>query len=351
MNQPSPRRAASGTLTSAQPPMYPPGVSLLAAPLYAVWPQAAEDVALSEDDIPWGLPQRELAYPEPPAAPAVLAAAAATAAAVGLLAIVFGQIGSPNTGITAGYLAGLGTAAWSVASDQLWQHGPAMLWVAAGVALAASRPVASGLAYGAAILTRPPTALIAAATGLYRARSSRQWKPALLIGSGAAAGMAVYLAYNRVMFGEITLSAGYGSAFEEAALESPGFDYLGNLFLAGFSFHRGLFVWSPFLLLLLPGLAAAWRAAPDWVRGSALGGVVYLLVQYKVNRYTGGFDFATYRYPLEGLTALAPLLYLAHRHWVSRWRQAGLAFLAVALLSVALQLMAAVGITPLLTPA
>jgi hypothetical protein len=49
------------------------------------------------------------------------------------------------------------------------------------------------------------------------------------------------------------------------------------------SVRPGLFVWSPFLLALLPGLRPAWRAAPDWVQGFALTGGAYLLVHWNLN--------------------------------------------------------------------
>jgi hypothetical protein len=328
--------------------MYPPGVTVVAAPLYAIWPVDAQTVIVPADEIPWGLPQAELAYPLPPPAPAVVAAAATTAAAIGFLAVSFSILGASGRAALAGaYLAGLGTAAWSVASDQLWQHGPAMMWIALGLVLSARRPVASGLAWGAAILTRPPVAVMAAAVGLMAAWKSRSWRPAFQIGAGACGGLALYLAYNAVMFGEATIGGGYGSSFATRSLAVPGIDFVGNLFLAGFSPYRGLFVWSPFLLLLLPGLRRGWQSAPGWVRGGAVGGLVYLLLQYKANRYSGGFAFPTYRYPLEGITAMAPLLFLSYREWVASRPRAQLAFLGLALLSAAMHLLGAIDLTPL----
>ncbi|NNC41124.1 MAG: hypothetical protein HKN95_10570, partial [Acidimicrobiia bacterium] len=97
---------------------------------------------------------------------------------------------------------------------------------------------------------------------------------------------------------------------------------------------RGFLLWSPFLLVLIPGLRAAWKAAPAWVRGSALGGLVYLLVQYKANRFSGGGGFFTYRYPLEALTAAAPLLYLSYREWVAPRPRIGKAFVALSSASI-----------------
>jgi hypothetical protein len=91
----------------------------------------------------------------------------------------------------------------------------------------------------------------------------------------------------------------------------------------------------------------AWKAAPSWVRGAAGGAVLYLLLQYKANRYSGGVNFVTYRYPLEALTALAPLLFLSYSKWVkARSRRVTLFVLAVAL-SIVIHALAALGVPPL----
>ncbi len=99
-----------------------------------------------------------------------------------------------------------------------------------------------------------------------------------------------------------------------------------------FDLRRGFLVWSPFLLVLLPGLPAGWRAAPAWVRSAAVGGLVYLLLQYGANRFSGGDGHFTYRYPLEMLTAASPLLVLSARHWTlqTRLRRKALLFTVVA---------------------
>jgi hypothetical protein len=306
---------------------YPPGAAVLATPIYAIWPQDPYPVTYQPEDIDhfWQQVYPELNEPTTrvlvPVAPGAIAAAVSTAAAVGLLAVVFRRLGGSATqAFMAASVAGVGTSAWAVAADSLWQHGPAMLWVALALVLSESRLLGSGLAYGAAILTRPPLAIIAAGSGLVQSWRQRSVRPALLVGAGAAAGLVAFLVYNGLVFGDPSISAGYGPVFQNNVVS--GLDvgrYLRTLFDALFSRQVGVFVYSPFLLVLLPGLRAGWRAAPSWARGAALGGVVYLLVQYKANRATGG-DFIGYRYPLEPLVAAAPVLFLAFREHVARRR-------------------------------
>ncbi len=311
---------------------YPPGTALLAAPLYAVWPQNADLESLS------GLNRPDVAPVElliPPIAPAAITASLAVAAAIGLLGVAFRRLDSTSGFALAGaYVAGLGTSAWSVAADRLWQHGPAMLWIALALVLARRRVLASGFAFGAAVLTRPPTAVIAAATGLYRGWKERSIRPVVLTGVGALVGVGLFLAYNQAVFGSLSISAGYGTTFQDRALDGDLASYAKNVFLGVFSASRGFLIWSPFLLVLIPGLPAAWKAAPSWVRGSAIGGLLYLLIQYKANRFSGGSGFYSYRYPLEMLTAAAPLLYLSFKEWVEPRPRPLRIFLALAIASV-----------------
>lgn len=326
---------------------YPPGTSLLAAPLYAVWPEDAKPITYQPDHIPERVrkvDQEPLTFLFPPVAPAAITAALTTAVAIGFLALTFVRLGgSAAMSVGAAYLAGLGTSAWAVASDQLWQHGPAMAWLALALLLSDRHLVGSGFAFGAAILTRPPLALIAAASGALRTIRARSLRPALLVGAGSFIGLVGFLTYNWWAFGEFSVSAGYGTGFQDNVASGVGIDYLRNLFLAAFSVRYGLLVWSPFLLVLLPGLKYGWRAAPDWARGASLGGILYLLVQYKANRASGG-DFLGYRYPLEALTAAAPVLFLSYKEHLAKRPQLQRAFVWAAVVSIGMQLLAAFGI-------
>ncbi len=191
-----------------------------------------------------------------------------------------------------------------------------MLWIVTGTLLSASHRWLAGLGFGAAVLTRPHTAVIAAANGLTQAWQRRSIRPAVEIGVGSALGLAALIGFNALVFGSPSITGGYSDSFATNATSAEVSGFFRNIFLALVHPTRGLLVYSPFLILLIPGIPAAWRKAPAWVRGSALGGLIYLLVQLKANRYSGGDSFWGYRYPLEMLAAAAPLLLLSYTEWV-----------------------------------
>lgn len=177
--------------------------------------------------------------------------------------------------------------------------------------------VRSRLWHGQHNPTRPHTALVAAGNGLWQSIQGRRLKPAIAIGSGSSIGLAGLILYNNAVFGSPPITAGYGSSFASRASSLDVLDYVGNVALAFVHIQRGLSVYLPFLVLLIPGLRTAWKAAPAWVRGSAIGGVLYLLLQFKANRCSGGEGFWGYRYPPETLAA-APLLMLSYVEWARK---------------------------------
>jgi hypothetical protein len=297
---------------------YPPGAALLAAPIYAVWPQEAELIPPGDarrwDDF-------DFALVLPPFAPAAITAALVTALAVavaGLTARVY--VGS-TVAMAGTYVYGLATGAWGVAADTLWQHGPAMLWLALGIYLAVrDRGWWSGIAFGLAVLTRPITAVIVAVLGLSTAWRERSPWPAVRLGVGSLAGLAVLLFYNAVVFGSATISGGYSRNVADVALDSDLVWYVRNVLGGLFDPAQGLLTVSPFIIALGVGTFREWKALPGVLRSATLGAIAYLLVQWKLNRYSGGDGFVGYRYPLEAIAALAPALYFGWT-WISQNRR------------------------------
>lgn len=303
-------RTPSGHVVS----QYPPGAALVAAPFYLVYPRAETRTlfGVNEPDSPG------VALEVPSLVPAAVAASLATALAVGFLTLTCLSFLAPSRAVVGGYVIGLGTGAWAVASNALWQHGPAMLWIAVGLFLASRRHLlGAGLAFGMAIFTRPHTALIAAGLGLALGIARRTVKPVIRVAIGSSLGLAAVVVYNWIVFGTASISGGYGSSFTDRALSGNWWWYLRNVAGALFDPAHGLLIWAPFLVVLIPGLIKAWKIAPDWVRGAAVGGLLYLLLQLKANRFSGGDGHFAYRYPLEMLAACAPLLVLSWREWVS----------------------------------
>jgi hypothetical protein len=296
---------------------YPPGAALLAAPAYWLAHQPLTLFYVDDADDPNDTP---IPFPLDSPAPGAIVAALATAVAMGLVAqTVFSIGGSQLQAVATGYVGGLATPMWATASDALWQHGPAAMWVALALYLVSrDKLMLSGLAFGMVVLTRPPLIVIAICVGLYVGWNRRSLSSTARIAFGTLAGLAALLAFNWWVWGTLTVSGGYGADFVNRTFSLNVVGYAENLFRALFDLNRGLFLYAPFLLLLIPGLRAAWRSGPDWARAAAVGGVLYLLLVYKANRFSGGDGFIGYRYPLEALTAAAVLLFASYRGWVSR---------------------------------
>lgn len=300
----------------------PPGTAFLAALAYAVAPGELSTVHLGNA----GRPElASIAVPFPPTWPATLVAVLTSAIAVSCLGLTFLRQADPREAWAATWVAGLGTSAWSVASSTLYMHGPAMMWIALGVYWSSRQGYwKSGLAFGAAVVTRPHTAVIPAALGLGLGASDRNLRPIVRIGLASFLGVIVLVTFNHLVFDKTSAVAGYGEAFAER-LATSDLGYLFHNILGGlFDPTQGFLLLSPFLLLLTPGLITAWRKSEPWVRSAAIGGLIYLILQFKMNRYDPA-NATLYRYPLEALTASAPLWFAAYLYWLKRmqgsWRR------------------------------
>jgi hypothetical protein len=263
--------------------------------------------------------------------PAAVAAATAAAAAMALLFVLLRRLVGERVALAGSLLAAFGTATWTISGSALWPHGPDQLWlVAAMLALAAGRWWAAGLAYAAAILTRPHLAAAAAVGGVWSGARRRSIRPIWQVGTASLLGIVGLMVYNTVAFGGPTRLVGVWADADDKISRltpaTPAVNALGTFF----SPSRGVLVLSPFLLLLLPGVVRAWRVAPAWVRASAVGGVSYFAVHLVGNYFAGGLAFYSYRYPIEWLTLAAPLLALCWTTWTSLrpWRRAAFAALA-----------------------
>jgi hypothetical protein len=294
---------------------YPPAAAVPPALAYAVVQPGLTSIAVSRFVSPT---QGTVEYRMPPVWPAVISAVLVTAAALAVVAQVFQRLGaSRHVAIIAGLLAGTATGAWSVVSNVPWTHGPAMLFLALGLlALASDRWAWAGVAFGAAILARPHLAVIPAVVGIWVTLARRDWRPMVHIGLTSAVGLALLVAYNYWLWGALTVAGGYGEGFAENLTSGSFGWYVGNIAGGLFHLERGLLIWAPFLLLLVP---AAWFSRsdhPDWTLAASVGGMIYLLLQWRLNRYSGGAGFFAYRYPMETLTVMAPSLYLGYFCWV-----------------------------------
>ena len=84
---------------------------------------------------------------------------------------------------------------------------------------------------------------------------------------------------------------------------------------------RGILVWTPVILLLLPALRRSWADQTDWSKSLLAAGLVYTVLQASLNRFSGGERFYAYRLGLEVLACAFPALIIASRHigpWARR---------------------------------
>lgn len=206
-------------------------------------------------------------------------------------------------------LFGLATSMWSIASDQLWPHGPAAMFIALSIwLLARGQQWWSGAALGAAILIRPPVAILAAVVGIGMALQRRNVWPAIRIGVPSAIGAGLYLAYNRLLLGSWSPLAVYDSASGGLGDPTqPVVSRVENVLVALFSPRYGVVIWTPWIIVGLFALRRVWTQLPDWAKVLPIAGLLYVIVHVQLNRVSGGLPYG-YRYALEALAVAAPVV-------------------------------------------
>ncbi len=222
---------------------FSPGPSLLALPVFLV-PALAGVNAASR----WPLVLERVAA-------AVIAAGSAF-----FLFLAASAVASERAALAAAAVYAFGTSTFSVSSQALWEHGPAQLMIAVALWLVAraervDEPGAA-LALATAVAMRPTVILLAAPFAASFARSPRRSRALFL----AAAPLGLLALYDRRYFG-LPWSTGrdhiLGGRFWSAHV-------LNGLLGVLASPSRGLFVYSPVLLLSCVALAAGWRRSALW---------------------------------------------------------------------------------------
>ena len=296
---------------------YPPGTALWAAPFYlfdtslqTITVAVPEEISTGAETETFGVPGTLV--------PATVAAALSVAIAMAFFGLTISPH-LPSRATVVAMLAGaLGTGAWSVAADKLWQHGPAMMWISIGTYFASrDRFALSGVAFAIGVATRPHSAVIAAGVGLAVAISRRSLREVSALGAISFLGVLALSAYNDFVFGEFTPLGGYRvSGFTGGGTNSPAL-VAGRLLGAIVHTQVGILWTSPVIVVaLIAVVMTARRHTPDWAIGAAIGGLLYLVVQFRSNRLTGGEGFFSYRYPLEALMAAGPMFAFATWQWI-----------------------------------
>lgn len=234
---------------------YPVGGALLAAPLYAlpVWFGAAS----SYQDF------RMLGK---------LSASLMVALSAAVLMLILARFLPPNAALGWALVYGLGTGAFAVASQALWQQGPSLLCLSLAVwatlraeeAPSQGRMALAGLCLGMAVICRHLNGLPAVLIGgylLYRQRAHA-------LGLLAAAGLcgAFFVSYNVGVFGQLV--GGIMAVVDSDAIQKlhgvtrenlmtfPVLQGMAGVLLAP---NKGALAYSPVLLLMPLGLIVSVR--------------------------------------------------------------------------------------------
>lgn len=243
-----------------------------------------------------------------------LAATLMTAAAAGMMTFLTRRHGR-RTSIFLGFAMAFATASWSTASRCLWAHTGAQFALMAGLCLLDSgvkhpwRTMAGVLALVVTLWCRPFFAPACALILLYQFRHN--WRFGLQLAVVAAVGIAVWMGYNSLRTGNVLGTYVYLAVSDLLGKLGPLSFY--RAFVGStFSPNRGMFVFSPLLLLgvlAIPGLLRHWRGAPHHAL-FALISVVAIAERAMTPGWHGGFCYGS-RYMLDVspflLLAMAPL--------------------------------------------
>ena len=235
-----------------------------------------------------------------------------TAAAAANLGLLLRTLLTPAQAVVATAVTAFGTPMWSVASAELWTHGPALFWLTGALLLVVrDHWWAAGACFAMAFVTRPHLAVVAAVVAAAAARERRDLRPLVQVGAPGAVAAGAVWAWNAWYYGQGSLLGAYQG--HEQGLSTVGStDYVPSFWenVAGMlvSPGCGVLLFTPVVVVLLPRLRGTWSSAPTWARSSAVGGVAYALVQARLNAFNGGGGFFGYRLTLESVVLAAPLL-------------------------------------------
>lgn len=266
----------------------------------------------------------------------VVAAAATAGTAVFLFLAALSRL-SLAASLCLALLFGLGTCLFSVSSQNLFQHGPAGLFLAMGTHLRLKKmpgsDALSGLAFVCAVACRPTCILVVAVVAAWLAFQDRR---ALLRFCIGAAPIALLLAwYGWRTFGD-PFAVGQSVVANQVAMTKTGNPGMWQTpFLVGaagllVSPSRGLLVYSPIVVVALWGAGRAWRDR-TWaeLRPLTIAALLLFLPAAKRFDWWGGWTWA-YRPILESVVLLAFLaIPMVASVQARRWRLAMVGVLAL----------------------
>lgn len=221
----------------------------------------------------------------------LITSAAISAAAASLLFLVLRQLGiSGSWALIGTALFAFGTTMWSVSSRGLWQHGPAVMFLHAGLYTLLRRAYpAAGLALGLCVASRSQCLLLAAP--LLILESVRLWRTDRMKAAGLVCGFLLPLALLEYYFCAVLGRPLYFLQGGVHGLSGFGGNILVGLTGLIFNPSRGLFVFSPFLALGLYSALKNIRHQPGQLNALLIGaaGLLFLTASWQI--WWGGHSF------------------------------------------------------------
>jgi hypothetical protein len=265
--------------------IYGTGVSVVAAPIYAV---------LARTDASESFRQGAAAIPF-------------VAASVLLMYVLLSRLVDRRLAVAGAVVFGFGTTMWPLASMAMFQHGPVAMFQLIGlIGLFSERaraPALAGLGFAAAAFIRPTTGIAFGLVGLYQL--ARGKRPAVLFALGSAIPVAGMLIQNRWIWGT-WLTGGYSQSGVAFDADMPS-----ALWGLTFGWWRGIFVYSPVLVIGLAGFVMALRRLQGEVErklavlGVAVVGTVLFYSRWST--WHNGSNQFGYRYLLDVVPFLVVL--------------------------------------------
>lgn len=245
--------------------------------------------------------------------PASLTAAFLTACALALLFIALRRHIRDRDAVVATTVLGFCSPVWAISADSMWPHTITILGIA-GMVWGASRDRWwwVGVFGGITLWGRMHAAIIVAVLGLGVAVSRRDGRLPIRIGLPSAGLLVACCGWIRWMYGSWSPLGAYDGATVNANAAQYRFSIVNQLGM-WISPDRGILVWTPLAVLLLPALIRSWTSLPDWSKLLLLGGLGYTVLNSALNTFTGGEFFYGYRYGLEMLACATPALALSAR--------------------------------------
>ena len=258
-----------------------------------------------------GLPAYLLTRPDTMTVlPAAVTAAVLTAAAVTLVHRAIRTAAAPGPALAAALAFGLTTPVWSVAANGIWPQTITVLGIAvAARAASAGRWWWVGVAGVLLLWARPHAAVIVAVLALRAAWRTRSPRVVLRAGIPGLVSLPLLCWWTHWIYGSWSPMPLFGSG-ALSQVDQRLLD-VGNQLAMWVAPDRGLLVFTPVLVVLLPTLVRTWRQLPRWSTDLVVAGLVYTLIQSALIGFSGGYPIYGYRYGLEFLACATPAFALA----------------------------------------